>query len=96
MSKPTVHLAGPRVTVGLYAIQRCLLCGAVLSEYNARYIASPDGSGPGMLLIGGFYEFEGNRMSLVGESDTPNFASDLDIPENSCIRELFEQRSGGT
>ena len=40
------HLAGDRVVIGQYAIQRCMLCGEVLDEFNARNMASPDGGTP--------------------------------------------------
>ena len=86
MSGAVTHLAGNRIVIGQYAIQRCLLCGEVLDEYNARNMASPDGSSPGQLMVGGFYEFEGNHFMLVQETESPHFDSDLDLPENCCVR----------
>lgn len=80
------HLAGNRIVIGQYAVQRCLLCGEVMDEFNARNVASTDGSPPAQFAVGGFYEFEGNRVSLVQETDSPTFESDLDVPENCCVR----------
>jgi hypothetical protein len=80
------HLAGDRVVIGQYAIQRCMLCGEVLDEFNARNMASPDGETPAAFSLGGFYEVDGNRTSLVRQADGPGFESDLDLPENCCIR----------
>lgn len=82
----TTHLAGNRVVIGQYAIQRCLLCGEVLDEFNARNMASLDGEPLAQLIVGGFYEVDGNRISLIKESDEPHFESDLDLPDNCCIR----------
>lgn len=80
------HLAGTRVVIGQYAVQRCLLCGEVMDEFNARDMASTDGGPPDQFAVGGFYEFDGNRMSLVGETESPHFESDLEIPDNCCVR----------
>ena len=86
MSEAITHLAGNRIVVGQYAIQRCMLCGEKLDEFNARDIASPDGRPLAELAFGAFYEFKGNRMSLIGETQGPYFPSDLDLPDNCCIR----------
>ena len=86
----TTHLAGNRVVVGKYAIQRCLLCGAVLDEFNARNVASCDGGTIAEFAVGGFYEFAGNRWSLISQSEKPFFESDLELPENCCIRKKRE------
>jgi hypothetical protein len=91
MSKPAItHLAGNQVVIGNYAIQRCLLCGEVLGEYRADMMMGvcSDGSAPTipMLTTGGFYEVDGNRTSLVAEPTCPVYESDLDLPENCCIR----------
>lgn len=80
------HLAGNRISIGQYSVQRCLLCGAVLDEYNARNLASPGGNTLTEFLVGGFYQFEGNHMMLVSQTESPHFASDLEIPENCCVR----------
>lgn len=84
------HLAGNRVVVGNYVIQRCLLCGEPLDEYNASRVASPDRGGLSEYAVGGFYERDGNRTSLIKLAETPYFESDLDLPENCCVRVATE------
>lgn len=90
MSNSVVHLAGNQVVIGNYAIQRCLLCGKVLGEYDASLMMGicSDGSPPTIprLVTGGFYEFSGNQTSLVAEPTSPIYESDLDLPDNCCLR----------
>lgn len=83
-----VHLAGNQVRIGSYVIQRCLLCGTVLDEVRLDRMAVPDESHLGypQLIVGGFYEVEGNRIGLVSISESSIFESDLDLPDNCCIR----------
>lgn len=81
----TVHLAGDAIRIGSYVIQRCLLCGEPLLEFDLRTMASTDGS-VSTLALGGFYEFDGNCRVLLKESEGPHFASDLDLPDDCCIR----------
>lgn len=83
------HLAGNRVVVGNYAIQRCLLCGEMLDEFNAAFVAVADGSPIPELAVGGLYEIDGNHTSLIRLTESPFFASDLDVPDNCCVRRKF-------
>lgn len=84
------HLAGNQIVVGNYAVQRCLLCGDLLGEYRTDMMMGicSDGSPPTipMLSTGGLYEVDGNRTSLVSQTETPVFDSDLDLPDNCCLR----------
>ena len=89
MTKSVAHLAGNRVVIGAYSVQRCLICGHAIDEFNASRMASIDGLPPSEFSIGCWYEItEGNprRIELVGETDSPTFASDLELPDNACIR----------
>ena len=85
-----VHLAGNRVVIGNYAVQRCLLCGEVMGEFNARNISTLDGRPPSQFFVGGFYEFGEDWITLIDETESPNFESDLEIPENCCIRARWD------
>lgn len=81
-----VHLTGNFIVVGHYAIQRCLLCGKSLIEFNASRIASPDGSPLSQLMVGAFYEVTDSRTVFMGEADSAHFDSDLDLPDDCCLR----------
>lgn len=86
----TTHLAGNRVIIGQYSIQRCLLCGEVLQEENFSQIAvcseSPR-TAFGEMVVGGFYRKDGNMTILIEETEQPYFESDLDLPEDCCVRQ---------
>jgi len=92
----TSHLAGSRVIIGSYVVQRCLICGEVLDEFNARDVCvevNEDGDTAPMvsLILGGIYEIgDGNprSMVLVRETKSPHFDSDIDLPDNMCIRKM--------
>lgn len=84
------HLAGNAISIGQYIIQRCLLCGEKLLEVNTSRVLACSSNNNNKLLtlqVGGFYEVEGNRTSLIASTDTSYFDSDLDLPENCCIRQ---------
>lgn len=83
------HLAGDLICVGPWYVQRCCLCGAAILEGNAAYEMSPDGHGVAAFALGAFVEVEGTqpvRSSVVGQAEGPRFASDLELPDNCCIR----------
>jgi hypothetical protein len=96
--RSVVHLAGNRIVVGQYAIQRCLFCGSILDEINASRMAVEEGedSRPGMLVVGGLYEFHyrndrSTGFALIRETESPTFSSDLDLPDNACLRLINDQ-----
>ena len=87
------HLAGPTVVIGRFGTQRCLICGEELVSY---YIEKLGEEGTiAQLAIGGIYEFVKSGQELlhiefVEMTEKPWFHSDLDIPENMCIRVLSQ------
>ena len=89
-----VHLAGDRVVIGDYYVQRCLLCGKLLDEGNASrlMVAVEPGEEPPPppgFSVGAWYEvLKGNPRTtiFIEQSERPYFESDLDIPENACVR----------
>jgi hypothetical protein len=64
-----------------------MLCGDPLLELDLRNIAVAAGSTIGGLALGGFYEVDGNRTSLLSMAEGPGFDSDLDLPDQCCIRD---------
>lgn len=78
----TTHLAGPAVHIGRYVKQVCLICGECLHE------ASADDHGGSILIVGAWYDHDEIRetLNLVEVTRAPRFNSDLDVPDNACVR----------
>lgn len=92
-----IHLAGNLISVGTYFVQRCLLCGEVMQEGNARNMASSDGgSVVSPFVVGGFYAISKSGgvtgFSLISEASSTHFESDLDLPDECCIRRNTNDR----
>jgi hypothetical protein len=82
------HLAGNAVIVGNYVVQRCLICGYRMDFADLDRVAVPAENGReyATYKIGGIYEVDGNRTSLVGETDRPEINPE-DFPE-LCFHQL--------
>ena len=80
-----IHLAGPRVEIGDYVGQRCVICGMPFDD------GPLDGSGRGMSQEGGFYEFiqtpDGRKSQRLVGMITPPYEFPLlsSLPESCCI-----------
>ena len=84
---PTVHLAGNRVVIGNSVVQRCLICGDCLTKIeDVSQTAVPAGCSPevGAWPVGSWVEHDGNRMSVVGETQSPEFGRE-EMPTNCCV-----------
>lgn len=82
-----VHLAGNRVVIGDRVIQRCLICGERLTDIpSVSNTAVPEGMNPEIATweVGAWVEHDGNRMSLVGRTESPEFGA-TEVPENCCV-----------
>lgn len=83
----TIHLAGNAVVLDGRVIQRCLICGEKLCDsLNVAMPVMPNGQ-PGRFCtwgVGAWIEQDGNRTSLVAETDTPRFSAE-EIPPGCCI-----------
>lgn len=84
---PTVHLAANRVIIGNRVIQLCLICGERLTDVpDVANTAVPEGMNPEVATweVGAWIEQDGNRMSLVGRTESPEFG-ETDVPANCCV-----------
>lgn len=86
------HLAAQRITIGPYAVQRCLLCGEVLDEFNlADVMEHSNGRVHHPFMAGGWYEVSEVGIACIGSAEDIVFESDLEIPDNCCIRRMVSQ-----
>lgn len=82
-----VHLAGNAIRLGDRIIQRCFICGEKLCDnLNVAIPVNQDGSDPSFATfgVGAWVENEGNRMSVIGESESPQMDSS-EIPDGCCV-----------
>lgn len=77
---PITHLAGPRVVVGTYHIQRCVMCGAILQDFDTEFEPPQIALTPWR-----FYKFIGGQILDDRAVQSLTFESDLFLPPTCCL-----------
>lgn len=89
------HLAGDAVKIGNHVVQRCLICGYRMDFTDLNRIMVCDSGGDNSystFKLGGIYEVDGNRTSLVGELTGPEI-NPSDYPD-LCFHKIHQEIEG--
>ncbi len=79
------HLAGPPIAIGTYCVQRCMLCGEIMQEFDLAEL-KPGQLAPGGLTTGRFYEYRvPDDPRMLAHPKSFRYETHLDLPPNCCL-----------